>query len=94
MSQWEIFKLEVKDSTLLWKIAQWMEKYQVDRDLDVSKIIHLNFDVKNHVISEVMDTVVSGRKRISHKKLKKFKELIEFWGKIKADYNNEDNFKS
>ena len=60
-----------------------MEKYQGDHDIDVSKIIHLNDDVKNNVISEVMDTVDSGRKRVSHKKLKKFNKLIEFWGEMR-----------
>ena len=47
---------------LVRKIAQWMEKYQGERDIDESKIIHLNDYVKNHFISEVMDTIVSGRK--------------------------------
>ena len=62
MSELEIRKLEEKGLTLVVKIAQWMENYQVDRDLDVSKIIHLNVDVKNHVISEVMETVETGIK--------------------------------
>ena len=71
-----------------------MEKYHEYLDLNVPKIGNLNIDVKNHVISEVMDNVVSGRKQVSPKKSKKFNKLIEFWGKINSDYNKEDNFKS
>ena len=62
-------------------------KYQGDLDFDVSKISNLNVDVKNHVISEVMDTVENGRKWFTHKKSKKFNKLIEFWGEMKAGYN-------
>ena len=45
-SELAICKLEEKGLTLVWKIAQRMEKYQGDLDLDVSKISHLNVDVK------------------------------------------------
>ena len=71
-----------------------MKSYQGNDDLNVSKIINLNIDVTTQFISEVMDTVESGRKRFTHKKFKKFSKLIEFWGKMKADYKNKDNYKS
>ena len=79
---------------LVLKIDGRMANYHWHDVLDVSKMSNLNVDVKNHVISEVMDTVEIGRKWVSHKKSKKFNELIEFWGKIKADYNSKDRNKS
>ena len=63
---------------LVFKISGRMAKYQGDLDFYVSKIRNLNVDVKNHVISEVMDPVESGGKRVTHKKSKKFNKLIEF----------------
>ena len=66
---------------LVMKIARRMANYKGCDDFNLSKIINLKVDVKNHVISEVMDPFESGRKRFTHKKYKKFKELIEFWEK-------------
>ena len=53
MSELSICKLQEKGTTLKQKISHQMEKYQGEHDIDVSKIIHLNDDVKNHVIYEL-----------------------------------------
>ena len=94
MSKLEINKLDHIGKKLVGKIAQRMEKYQGDLDFDVSKIRNLNIDVKNQVLSEVIEPVEAGIKRVTHNNYKKFNELIEFWCKTKDDYNNKDNKKS
>ena len=65
-----------------------MANYQGVAKFEVLNIINLNIDVKNQVFSEVIEPVETGRKQFTQKKFKKFNELIEFWGKIKAHYNN------
>ena len=62
MSELTIHKLDGIGLKLVQKIAQWIEKYQGDLEFDVSKIINLNVDVKNHVMYEVMDNFESSRK--------------------------------